>query len=231
MKKQQLRDCFDQVKPREELVHTTLDRIHAVQRGDVKTPHRTPNFGFATRLATAACALVLLVGVGVSLGRYMITAPDPSLSPGERVSPSEINEHAQPYEATPNATMIRGAESIIARAKAQGGEWAVAEADVEAFYFLELTDEQRAEGVIHCCAVVLRTKAIVETNAREEHALPVGEAGGTFAARISLTDATDATRMMDAVDSSVLVRLHLAETDGEMAWMIEEFHPVDTPVE
>lgn len=231
MKKQQLRDCFDKVKPREELVRTTLDRMHAARQGEPQTSRRTLNYGFVTRLATAACALVLLVGVGISLGRGAITASDPSPLQDERVSPATTDASGEPFGIHPSSARIGAAERILARAREQGGEWAVAEVDVEAMYFLELTDEQRAEGILQRCAVVLRTITIAQTNALEEHALPDGDSEEAFVAQICFTNAEDVAHMMDAIGSSVLVRLHVAESNGEAVWRIEEFYPEDVPME
>lgn len=220
MKKQQLRDSFDKIRPSEELVDTTLDRIHAVQSGESEKPRRVFNYGFAARLATAACALVLLVGVGASLGRFVITPPD-------QVQIVEGRENVPTYEITPNAVKIISAENYIGRAKAQGGEWAVAEAEVETVYYLNLTDEQKSVGVIQSCAVALSEIKIAETNASEEHTVPVGKAEEMFAAQISLTEEADVTRIMNAIGSTVLVRLHVSDPSGEIVWTIEEFYVED----
>ena len=232
MKKQQLRDCFDKVKPREEIVRTTLDKIHEVRQKAAETPRgSTANFGFVTRLATSACALVILVAIGVPLGRNVIKMQGTSPGKDERMSRPDTQNAAEPYKINPNTATIIDAGDIIARARAQGGDWAVAEAEIDAFYFLELTDEQIAAGISQSCGVALRTKTLVETNVSEEHALSGVKNGEMLIAKICFTNPDDASQMINSVGSSVLVRLHMEETNGESIWIIEEFNIEDVPVE
>ena len=147
------------------------------------------------------------------------------------MSRPDTQNAAEPYKINPNTATIIDAGDIIARARAQGGYWAVAEAEIDAFYFLELTDEQIAAGISQSCGVALRTKTLVETNVSEEHALSGVKNGEMLIAKICFTNPDDASQMINSVGSSVLVRLHMEETNGESIWIIEEFNIEDVPVE
>ena len=63
MKEQDLRRCFSKIKPSESLVSDTIRRIN--EAGERQSARAS--FRFSYRLASAMCALVLVIGLGVAV--------------------------------------------------------------------------------------------------------------------------------------------------------------------
>jgi hypothetical protein len=219
MKRQELRACFDRIQPREELIRSTLEGIRGVQENN--HPVCTmPTYAFATRLAGAACALVLLVGVGVSLGRNVVVAPDALLVQDERVSPmtaDAMDGVTAPREVTVGGELV-GCEDMLKTAKSLSADAAVCTAAVDAVYF-----KSETEGF-----ATIRPLAVADGSYADWIDAVDGE--------LTLVAAFDATNeelrsLVDRMGSEVLVGLHTETRDGETVWVIHELHAQETAVE
>lgn len=216
MKRQELRACFDRIQPREELIRSTLSRVHAAQE-ERPTP-ASSGYSFMMRLAGAACALVLLIGIGVSLGKDAITAPDVLPASDERMTPMAVGDEREGQDKTPtaDAAVLVGCEQMVEQAKSYASDWMVCSAMVDAVYF-----KSETEGV-----ATLRPQTLADGSAND------------FSADDELTvvaafDASDDAlgAMVDQMGSEVLVGLHVETRDGESVWVIHEMHVPETPVE
>ena len=79
MRKDDLRNAIGGIRAREELVTETMDKIARYRTEQCESRGGYRKFGLGLRIACAACALVLMVGVTVSLGGKLFgTAPDTS---------------------------------------------------------------------------------------------------------------------------------------------------------
>lgn len=219
MKRQELRACFDRIQPREELIRSTLEKIRGVQEN--KQPVRTmPTYAFATRLVGAACALVLLVGVGVSLGRDVVTAPDTLLVQDERISPmtaDAMDGVATPREVTVGGELV-GCEEMIETAKSLSTDAAVCTAVVDAVYFKSAT-----EGF-----ATIRPLTVAEGSNADWTDAVDGEL--TLVAAFD-ADNEEMRSLLDLMGSEVLVGLHTETRDGETVWVIHEMHAQEQAIE
>lgn len=205
MNKQQLKQCFGQIKPREQLITETIQRVHALQYNKATPVRRTaPNFAFATRLATAACALLLVVGIGIGIGTtggLLNTARDTD-------TPTPTDIHGEPSDASPDQTSDEiNREAMIARAAEQGTDWAVLEAVIDKATGdgnIALTVSEVVDGTIDWSADGPMTlQAHFDVANEQLHAL------------------------FDSVGDRVLVGMHVEQCDGSPVWVLHEFHPVE----
>lgn len=217
MKRQELRACFDRIQPREELIRSTIVQVNAAREG--KRPARaTSGYSFVMRLASAACALLLLIGLAFTLDRDVITSPEVLPTPSERVSPmtaDAMDGVKEPREVVSGGALV-GCEEMLATAQAFGTDFAVCTVVVDAVYF-----KSESEGF-----ATLRPITIADGCSS------TWLSDGTQAV-IAAFDASDAAlrSMVDLMGSEVLVGLHTEMRDGETVWVIHELHTQVSAVE
>ena len=222
MNRQELRACLDRIQPREQLIRTTLDQIHAAQEG--KRPVRAASgYAFGMRLASAACALLLLIGVALSLDMDTITAPVQLPTQDERVSPmtADAMDGVTETPAVVTDVEVTGCEDMIARAAAYGTDYAVLIAAAEALYFPNAN-----EGVVSFRPITLVdgqiTNGALDTTAEESTAI---------AACVDLNDAALQAMLSNAVGGEVLVGLHVETRGEESVWVVHEMYLQESAVE
>lgn len=215
MKKEQLRASFARIQPREALVQATLERI-CEQRARGAVDGKRQSLGFATRLATAACALLLVIGVGVMAARNgLLPSSDAVLaSDDERTAPLTVDGQSAEGDAAvePQSGFV-GCEDMIAAARGYGSDWAVGSATVEGVYL--------AEGM-----VTLRMTAVADHAASEGAAWSEGDA---LVAYFDTNNAELCALMTDMGD--VLAGLHVEQRDGTEVWVIHEAYAEVATVE
>lgn len=72
MKKEELRAALHRIKPDEALICRTLDEIHT---REARKERRTSPYAFGYRLVGAMCAFILMIGIGVSVGKDWVASP------------------------------------------------------------------------------------------------------------------------------------------------------------
>lgn len=210
MNKQQLKQCFGQIKPREQLITETIQRVHALQYKEATPVRRAaPNFAFATRLGTAACALLLVVGIGIGIGTpggLLNTARDTD-------TPTPMNVHGEPSDVSSDQTPgAISREAMIARAAEQGTDWAVLEAVI---------DKAAGDG-----SAILTVSEVVGV-ARRDGATDWSADGPMTLQAYFDADSEQLQTLFDTVGDRVLVGMHIEQRDGSPVWVLHEFHPVE----
>ena len=222
MKRQELRVCLDRIQPREQLIRSTLDQIHAVQAGK-RSARAASGYAFGMRLAGAACALLLLIGVAMSLDMDVITAPVQQPAASERVSPMTADAMVG-VEETPVASedeVVVGCEDMIVRATAYETDYAVMVAAAEALYF-----PNASEGIVS-----FRPISVVDHRGGDEALDPATETSTVIAACIDLNDAALLAVLSDAVGGEVLVGIHVETRNGETVWVVHEMYLQESVVD
>ncbi len=214
MKRQELRDCFDRIRPREELIRSTLERING--REEARSAARVmPTYAFATRLAGALCALLLLIGIGVLVGRDAIVAPDTLPASDERMAPMTIDGQKDGGEPTAGGAVLVGCEQMIEDAKAYGSAWAVCSATVDAVYF-----KSETEGIATLSLQTVADCSVSDWTDGEQTLVAAFDAVSE-----------DMRALVDRMGEEVLVALHTESRDGESVWVIHEVQFTVSPVE
>ena len=213
MKEHELKRCFERIKPREQLIDDTLCRVHELQNEKVRSRVRRTSFdwSFATRLASAACALLLVVGVGISLGTAGNLPHKDDVSKTSAVEPMDIGHGEQPGDVvSPDAPY--DLEGMSERAAELADDWAVLDAVI---------DMATGDG-----SIVLSVAEVCD--GAGGRIVPDGEADQQ-PTLLAYFDASNAQMqaLFDAVGGRVLVGVHAEQREGSPVWVIHEFHPVE----
>ncbi len=168
MKEHDLRQALDQIRPDETLIHTTIEKVHAQQyknavkraENSAKSFGRSPAFryAFAARLASATCALLLVIGMGIAVGKN--AAPTTSNRqdytrtqfndiPHEREDAVSFNSHDdQEQRPVVGEYPTEQRDRLLARAEQSEGEWFLLDAELSACYILPDEDSDSAECLV-----------------------------------------------------------------------------------
>ncbi|MBR0443646.1 MAG: hypothetical protein IIX15_04830 [Clostridia bacterium] len=212
MKGQQLKQCFDRVRPREELVEATLARVHALQMKKQQERDRRVSFdwGFATRLASAACAFLLVLGVGVGIGRT-IGLPH-TADPREADEPAPMDVVQEQTYGVVSPDVPHDVASMSERAAHMADDWAVLDAVI---------DMAAGDG-----SVILHVSAVCDSS---NDGIVIDSTADGQPTLLAYFDAGNEQMqsLFDAVGSSVLVGLHTEQREGSPIWVVHEFHCVN----
>ncbi len=211
MDKQQLRRCFDRIKPSEALIRTTCNRIEEARKDKTAMSQRR-SYGFAYRLATTACALLLVVGVGVTLGKDAAHNPNTAQSQDiDRVVPFNADGNQESPATSSNEPQTAICTAMIERARAQGDEWLVITAYLDA---VSTKQNESKDGFDY--TVMVSSQQIVASDPNGSFIFSDDEA-------CSLTENIAADTIMNAVGSRVHLRLRAEQQAGKTVWTVQEF--------
>lgn len=205
MKKQELKECFGCIRPREALIDQALSRIHELQRERKAPAHRqTFSLAFAARLASAACALLLVVGVGIGVARQ--TPPVDVAERDGSVEPLQmLPEGNEPQTSTPDLSP----EDVLAQARLTDGDWLVITGRVDAFY----AEPEKHPGYGR---LVITATETLDARTSDDILLPATDKNVLYA------DAKVSEEILQAVGADACMHLTAKEQDGRTVWALEQ---------
>jgi len=220
MKENDLRRAFAKITPEESLINSTVQRVKA-ERYNAATDNsrsKAPR-AFVYRMAAAVCAFVMTVGIGIGVGKdTLISRSEDTPAAYRRASFSELGDMeslgSKTAEMIPDDE-IENSETVnklLDTAEQQGGVYSVAEAILDACYFVPDENGER-EGKV-CCALSLKIKRVCGGTAPLEVT--------DIAADIIVSDGESASRIANMVGGSVAVTLRLNDNGG---WMVSDYTP------
>lgn len=220
MKEQDLRRCFAKIKPSESLVSDTIRRIGEAEE---KRSARS-SFRFSYRLASAVCALVLVLGLGVAVLYNPTMIPKSyeteSASPMSLVSGRNVNEGAATEPTvTPNDDVLSRMTGDARSAGGEYGDYAVFFGNLDGCYFDGVTPEDAEHGVMYHCTLTFTVNEEDLTASSGATALFIDE--GAIRADVYVYDADTMDMILGSCADHVYVRL--AVERGE--WVVEELIP------
>lgn len=202
MKEQDLKRCFSKIKPSERLVNDTIRKIDEAERAE----STRPAFRFSYRLASAVCALVIVLGLGVAV-LYNPTMI-PKAQDAESASPMSLasgrtaddDQSAQTTAVADTAVLAR----MNADAEAEGGEYKVFFGSLDGCYFGGVTPEDAERGVMYRCTLTF-------TVSEDE----------SVQADVYVYDSDTMDMILGSTAGYVYVRL----SDSDGGWVVEELIP------
>ena len=207
MKEQDLRRCFSKIKPSESLVSDTIRRIN--EAGEKQSARAS--FRFSYRLASAMCALVLVIGLGVAV-LYNPTMI-PKTHEGETAAQMSLVSGRTAEDETESALPVSCDTALLERmtedAKRTGGEYAVFFGSLDGCYFGGVTPEEAEDGVMYRCTLTFT----VSTATTDET--------GSIQADVYVYDAGTLDTILASTAGHVYVRL--GGVDGD--FVVEELIP------
>lgn len=211
MKEQDLRRCFSKIKPSERLVNDTIRKI-----GEAEESRSTrPAFRFSGRLASAMCALVVVLGLSVAV-LYNPTMI-PTAQDAESASPMSLVSGRAAEDEISDSTALSHDANVLTRmasdAEKAGGEYAVFFGSLDGCYFGDVTEEDAERGVIYHCTLTFTVGAASEES--------FAAAGDALQADVYVCDADTMDTILSSTAGYVYVRL--TRDGGE--WVVEELIP------
>lgn len=225
MKKQELRAALDKIRPDEALIGATLNRIEE-RRQNERMSDRGTSYGFTYRLASAVCALLLMIGLGVMVSQNPAIAPVEGGTEGmeDRLAPiaetGEDDTHVVPLP-TDASERLGG---MVSRAAEEGGDWLVVQGTLEGCFFGELTKADSEAGVAYRCTMALTPMLLLDATTPDPDASSdLSHGGEALQAEIALYDDATLQELIDSMGSVACFRLSGTVQDGQMVWQVREW--------
>ncbi len=205
MRKEELCASLAKIQPSEELICSTINKINEQRLGLKKRRSMTTPM-FASRLASAVCALLVVIGAA------FYVQPSLSLQSEPIDSSSRSGMDGSPYseDITPLDSHSMDASLLLSSiARLEYSDWAVVEASVDMCLFAPAD-----EGALYTC--ILQLGAVRVADSDSSHSF---EEGAPISATVSIYDEETANRLFSLSDENVSFLL----TAGEDTWQIEDF--------
>lgn len=212
MKKEELKASLGRIQPREELVNSTLARIHEQQAQERSSTIQRGGFFPAVynrglRVAGAVCAFALVFSIGFAVAKLggvdpTVTPVDPSARLAGTLDTDVVNN--------PSLAMFSLGEE----------EWIAVRGNVDSLRFVDLTEEQSAMGAVASAEVTIAVKSI-EGRSEEFSRETINR---EITATVLLYDTETINALVNASTSDLLIRLMPIDNDG---WDILDLCPAE----
>lgn len=216
MKKEELKSSLDRIQPREELINSTLAKVHAQKAKNEQKQAREMTFFPAAyhrgmRLAGAVCAFALVFSIGFAVARLggadPIATPD---GPGAKLAGTLDTDNVSNNYGVHTATYsLVGAD-----------EWIALRGNVTTLHFSDLTEDELAMGALAGGKVTISVQSI---EGRSEQ-LSRKTISTEITADFLLYDTESLNLLVNASESDLLIRLIPTEDGG---WEIHDFFPAE----
>lgn len=220
MKKQELYASLEKIKPDEKLIRATLEKIEQQKE---KQERKSSFFAVSYKLASAACALAIVVCVGIFAGKDAIISPVEDTP--DTYSPSSFALNALPKEAEDepftadepsdvktDETEQAGAE-LLSRAAELSGDWQVIQGTIDGMYFVP----NAADGEGDCLTAVKVERTI---GSQGDSDLPISD--GYISVSVNLDGDLSADELAQAMGARVCAILVATEQSGKPVWQITD---------
>lgn len=204
MKKEELRAALHRVQPDEALIRRTLNEI---RRQRASKPNRRPSFASGYRLVGAACALLLVVGIGSMVTDFSHApssgAPEararsgnPVTASAESASPGATSEIVSGQTGSSNEDAVNLAvDELLAAASQLQSEWMLLQGSLQNIYLRSASDGSSV------CAVSIHVAKVWETGETIGADVPVQDED--ILAEICFTDHAEMERFAASMGSEI----------------------------
>ena len=144
MKKNDLRASLDKIKPREELICSTIEKINDKKRAR-EARFNLQGFSFSTRLVGALCSLALVFCIGFAVAKQNTVPATRTIGQLEATTPmTDNNSLPSPLSSL---ELSRG--------------WILVSGEINNLSFDSLTDADLQSGVLRRCKVNLTADGLI----------------------------------------------------------------------
>lgn len=209
MKRQELCASLAKIQPSEELICSTINRINEQKLGIGKKRSMSTAM-FASRLAAAVCALLVVIGASVYA---------PSLSEGGDADVSGVGRQAETDSAgnmgiAPASYDIEKSEMLLGIARLEHSNWAVVEANVDMCLFAEPDGQSAA---LYECILQLNVSHVAGSDTASDVIVPTENS--TISATVRFYDADKANDFFNLSGENISFLL----TAHENTWTVEDY--------
>ncbi len=204
MKKSDLKNSIGRIRPREQLIKDTVDKVEAYKE------RKERRFAFLSyspgmKLASTACAFALVFCIGFAVAKQNLGTPDArTLADLTVVGVSAYGEEHLPsaYESENDCILINGS--------------------IESICFVELERADKENGAIRHCKVSITAKDLVEKS--DKLSVDLHNTEEEFEADIVFYDADTMNDFFDQSTNDMLLCLVPGDNGS---WNIVEFLPAE----
>ena len=230
MKETDLRRAFASITPDESLIRATIDRVQAQKYATAakqaatlaQSASKPSPYAFVYRLASAACALLLIVGMGISVGKDLTQSPladsaesyarthfNDTEAQGASVT-VEATDSAEPAPASPSTYDGDERAAMLSRAKLLQTDYIIIDAVLSSCYILP-ADEDGSHG----CMLSFDQANVVAASEGAFGSILTNAPAGSISiplARIRCQSAEEQLAVIDAMGARMCVLIY---ADGD----------------
>ncbi len=215
MKKEELKASLGRIQPREELVNSTLAKIHEQKARQERATIQTGGFFPAVynrglRVAGAVCAFALVFSIGFAVAK--LGGVDPTVTP---VDPGAKMAGTLDTDVVNNSGL-----NVVMYAALGEEEWIAVRGNVASLRFADLTEEQSAMGAMASVEVCIAVKSI-EGRSEEFSRETINR---EITATVLLYDTETLNALVNASTTDLIIRLMPTDNDG---WDILDLCPAE----
>jgi hypothetical protein len=208
MKKEDLKASLGKIKPREELIASTIAKIDELrEREERRSWLASPVFYMGLRVAGACCAIALAVAIGISA----INGNKP-----ETVDPSVVRTLAEIDTSGNDASNINISAFSLDDDATNG--WIIASGNVDSFAFGEISDSEKASGVVGKGIVQFSADNVLERS--KELSVDMSATGTALSASVLFYDEESLNAFVGLVSCKAILRI-TPEENG--TWTVLDF--------
>ncbi len=213
MKKSDLRATLGSLHARDEQISRVMENVAArKQKAEKRSAMSRLNFGMS--LAAAACALMIVVGLGVNafMGG-LFNEPDAVDYGVQRANEenTEITDTEKDNSHDP-ADEKSALEVLLAESEKIDGDWAIIRGTANAFYF---AGGEADDGSYRCIIAVS-----VEKTEKTSDGIVINES--EIVADITFADDEELNRFTDNLSSSIEILIEKNGADHDAAWTVKK---------
>lgn len=211
MKKNDLKASLGRIRPREELICSTINKV-AEQKERQQRRFFLPSYSFGMRLAGAVCAFVLVFFMGMGIARLDGNAG------GNDVNTPALRTLA---ELAVTEASTDGAAMLVFEHEFENG-YIVIKGNIDNISFVSLTDAEKADGVARHCKVTITADGLIEKS--DDLKVDLENTNETFEADVVFYDNDILNTFIDQSTGEMIIRL---TPDDNNNWSIVEFAPFE----
>ena len=211
MKKNDLKASIGRIRPREELISSTINKV-AEQKERQQRRFFLPFYSFGMRLAGAVCAFVLVFFMGMGIARLDGNAG------GNDVNTPAVRTLA---ELAVTEASTDGAAMLVFEREFENG-YIVINGNIDNISFVSLTDAEKADGVTRRCKVTITADGLIEKS--DDLKVDLEKTNETFEADVAFYDNDILNTFIDQSTGEMIIRL---TPDDNGNWSIVEFAPFE----
>ena len=204
MKKNDLKASLGRIRPREELVSSTIMKV-AEQKRRQERRFTLPSYSFGLRVAGAVCAFAIVFCIGFIAARQNINQPD-------------VRTLGQ-LDATEATT--DGISMLSVHGEHENG-YILINGSINSMIFNDLTASDVEDGAVRRCKVTVEARGIIEKS--ENLKADLNKTTEIFEADVVFYDNDVMNAFFDQITSDMILRL--VPTDNG-SWSIVEFAPFE----
>lgn len=230
MKKEELRAALRQIKPDEKLISSTLEKIEKQKK---RQTYRSSFFTVSYKLASAMCALIAVICIGVFIGKDAIISPVEDTPDTYSHSPfvmSPLPKEAEDDSAfaldegsddTSSESIELATAELLCRAGEAEGDWQVVQGQIDGVYFVPA--EENEDVASNKCLIAIRIEKIHGASDPSSNTDIATLTDEYVSAIIGLDGSSSLQELADAIGSHICAILTPTEQNGDVNWQITDY--------